>query len=159
MTLNFLCGGCGFVKPQEEFELGNQYGEFCSDKCFDLHLKRRGHKRKVSKMCDYCEQIFETARASQRFCSKECRLKAQSRENNEKAKERYAELYPNGIKTKVCRWCNEPMEVSAKKSYAGRLYHPGCSKEAQSARYRIKTVKRQKKTTPHRISHEQVVRE
>jgi 5-methylcytosine-specific restriction endonuclease McrA len=51
------------------------------------------------------------------------------------------------------------MQVSAKKSYAGRLYHEDCSKEAQSARYRIKTVKRQKKTTPHRISHDQVIRE
>jgi 5-methylcytosine-specific restriction endonuclease McrA len=51
------------------------------------------------------------------------------------------------------------MEVSAKRSYAGRLYHPSCSKEAESARYRIKTVKRQKHTNPYRISHEQVVRE
>jgi len=50
------------------------------------------------------------------------------------------------------------MEVSAKRSYAGRLYHPSCSKEAESARYRIKTVKRQKHTNPYRISHEQVVR-
>jgi 5-methylcytosine-specific restriction endonuclease McrA len=50
------------------------------------------------------------------------------------------------------------MEVSAKRSYAGRLYHPSCSKEAESARYRIKTVKRQKHTNPNRISHEQVVR-
>lgn len=132
----------------------------CSKKCrIDARSIRLKEQRQKVHDCAYCKKLFVTARKHQRFCSEECRKLQQSIEVKEKIAKRYADLYPNGIKVKVCRWCDEPMEVSAKRSYAGRLYHPSCSKEAESARYRIKTVKRQKHTNPYRISHEQVVRE
>lgn len=132
----------------------------CSNKC-RIAARSASLKEKRQKVhdCVYCQKLFVTSRKHQRFCSEECRKLQQSIEVKEKTAKRYAELYPGGIKLKVCRWCDEPMEVSAKRSYAGRLYHPSCSKEAESARYRIKTVKRQKNTNPYRISHEQVVRE
>jgi 5-methylcytosine-specific restriction endonuclease McrA len=96
---------------------------------------------------------------ARRFCSKDCRLIFSKNEKLEKIRLHFANLYPDGIKTKICRWCDKPMEVSAKKSYAGRLYHPDCSKEAERARYRIKTIKRQNKLVkPSRLAADEVMR-
>lgn len=69
------------------------------------------------------------------------------------------EVYPDGIKRKPCGWCGETLEVPAKKTLASRKYHETCSLEAQRARYRIKTVKRQSKTKPSRLAADQVLRE
>lgn len=116
-------------------------------------------KRQRQLICVECNKSFKAAGAARKFCSKECRLENAKRHKAEQVKQYFANLYPDGIKTKVCRWCSQPMEVSARKSYAGRLYHPDCSKEAERARYRIKTVRRQTKLNPNRISADQVVRE
>ena len=109
--------------------------------------------------CLECNAEFRAAGEKRKYCSKECRYEASKKEQADKVKKYFANIYPNGIKHKICRWCSQPMEVSAKRSYSGRLYHPDCSKEAEKARYRMKVVKRQKQLNPQRISHEQVVRE
>jgi 5-methylcytosine-specific restriction endonuclease McrA len=156
MNLNF-CQGCGITEHAPVIE--NQFGIFCSDDCYDLKLKRLGRKRPHIKTCLVCETEFETARDSGKYCSSECRQEGSKAIVAERVKAKFAALYPGGIKHKTCRWCNEPMEVSAKKSYAGRLYHPDCSKEAERARYRIKTVKRQSKLVkPSRLAADEVVR-
>lgn len=152
-----FCGGCSFTEAEPL--IVNEVGEFCSEDCHVLHLKRLGRKPKIAKTCGTCEQSFETARDLQIYCSTDCRLEGQRKMSTARIRLKFETLYPGGIKTKICRWCNEEMKVSARKSYAGRLYHEDCSREAQAARYRIKTVKRQKKTNPQRISPEQVVRE
>lgn len=133
---------------------------YCNRVCSDQarQTKVKASRQRLVK-CQECGVEFLDARKARRYCSHECRYVANLRDKAQQTKEKYAVLYPGGIKVKICRWCNQEMQVSASKSYAGRLYHEACSKEAQSARYRIKTVKRQKKTNPYRISHEQVVRE
>lgn len=133
---------------------------YCDRQCANLaNAEKAKARRQRTIVCDECGNTFSAAGESRRFCSKDCRYNYGKRQNLEKAKQYFANIYPNGVKQKICRWCHQPMEVSAKRSYSGRLYHPDCSKEAEKARYRMKVVKRQKQLNPQRISHEQVVRE
>jgi 5-methylcytosine-specific restriction endonuclease McrA len=109
--------------------------------------------------CEECGKVFIAAGNLRRYCSKDCRAIATRSKQLEESRQYFANLYPNGMKNKICRWCNQPMQVSAKRSYAGRLYHPDCSKEAERARYRIKTVKRQSKLIkPSRLAADEVFR-
>ena len=128
----------------------------CATRARQELLKARRQREIV---CAECDKNFVAAGKARKFCSKECRLVNAKRNKAEEVKQYFANLYPDGIKVKVCRWCHQPMEVSAKRSYSGRLYHPDCSKEAERARHRIKTVKRQRNMNPIRISPETVVRE
>lgn len=116
-------------------------------------------KLKVTKNCDACGKEFVTAKSDQHFCSKECRIKTNGQISNDKFKAKMREIYPDGIKRKDCAWCGEVLEVPTEKGQATRSYHfPKCQLEAQRARYRIKTVKRQNKMTmPRRIAADQVV--
>lgn len=156
--MNFsFCQGCGITNQPLIIE--NQFGLFCSDDCYDLKLKRLGRKRPQVKSCQVCSAQFETARDSAKYCSADCRQEQSKAVVAQRVKAKFAALYPGGVKHKTCRWCEKPMKVSAKKSYAGRLYHPDCSKEAERARYRIKTVKRQNKLVkPSRLAADEVVR-
>lgn len=131
---------------------------YCSRTCSSRALYKA--KSKEKKACDCCGAEFETAKDSQRFCSTECRIKTHSELGNEKYKAKMREVYPDGIKRKVCGWCNEILEVPAKKTLASRRYHERCSIEAQRARYRIKTVKRQSRINkPSRLAADNVLRE
>lgn len=131
---------------------------YCSRRCgtkFNRKLKpkRIGH-------CDFCQKQFETAKDDQHFCSSECRLEVRRQKVMQETKDYYKQLYPDGIKRKDCDWCGEVLEVMAQGGLASRRYHERCSLEAQRARYRIKTVKRQSKTTmPSRLAADQVLRE
>lgn len=151
------CNGCGF--PIKGEPINDWLGTYCSSQCSELYHKRRNLKQPVDKQCDCCATHFQTPRSKQRFCSYECRAKHSSFENNEKFKAKMREVYPDGIKRKPCGWCGETLEVPAKKTLASRKYHETCSLEAQRARYRIKTVKRQSKTKPSRLAADQVLRE
>lgn len=147
-------------KPLTQSRTMGNPKRYCDRRCASLArqviLKA---KRRRTKTCLQCNQDFQAAGDSRKHCSKECRIAYGNKLSAEKSRAYFASIYPDGLKEKICRWCQEPMQVSAKKSYAGRLYHPDCSKEAERARYRIKTVKRQTKLNPNRISADQVVRE
>lgn len=130
---------------------------YCSRRCGTKANRKLKPKRLAN--CDLCQKQFETAKDDQRFCSKECRLEVRKQIVMEETKDYYRQLYPDGIKRKDCGWCGEVLEVPAKKSHASRRYHERCSLEAQRARYRIKTVKRQSKTMPSRLAADKVLRE
>lgn len=152
------CNGCGYAI--EGNPIIDWLGCYCSESCLSIYHKRRKLKEPVEKSCDHCGSQFETPRSKQRFCSYECRVRQSSIDGNEKFKAKMREVYPDGIKRKACGWCGEVLEVPAQKTLASRKYHERCSIEAQRARYRIKTVKRQNKTTkPSRLAADQVLRE
>jgi hypothetical protein len=131
----------------------------CSKKCRDTHrAETLKAKRRSVKACLVCKTEFTTGKKDQRFCSTRCRRTHQADRNKEKHKLEMREKYPDGIRTEPCGWCGEPRTFDIRQS-TPTAYHPDCTKEAQAARYRIKTVKRQKVKNPNRISHEQVVRE
>jgi len=130
---------------------------YCSRACASKALRVLKPKRSAN--CDNCAQEFLTAKDDQHFCSTACRLTVQKQKQREATRAFYKELYPDGIKRKVCAWCGETLEVPAKKTLASRKYHEACSLVAQRARYRIKTVKRQSKTKPSRLAADQVLRE
>lgn len=130
---------------------------YCSRRCGTKANRTLKPKRKAN--CDNCGNEFTTAKDDQHFCQASCRLEVQKAITLEKTKAFYRELYPDGIKRKPCGWCGEILEVPAKRTLASRRYHERCSIEAQRARYRIKTVKRQSKTKPSRLAADQVLRE
>ena len=152
------CVRCG-VAIQQKRKAG-QPRQFCGQVCRGANradiLKAR-RQRQIE--CEECGKVFIAAGNLRRYCSKDCRAIATRSKQLEESRQYFANLYPNGMKNKICRWCNQPMQVSAKRSYAGRLYHPDCSKEAERARYRIKTVKRQSKLIkPSRLAADEVFR-
>jgi 5-methylcytosine-specific restriction endonuclease McrA len=66
--------------------------------------------------------------------------------------------YPDRTRTVNCGWCGEPRTFKIGESVAN-AYHSECSKEAQRARYRIKTVKRRNKLVkPSRLAADEVFR-
>jgi 5-methylcytosine-specific restriction endonuclease McrA len=149
-----ICKVCGATYEQNPRGRTKLY---CSRACSSRALYKP--KVKTTKNCDCCGSIFETAKDDQHFCSSECRLRTNSSLANQKFKDKMRQLYPDGIKRKSCGWCGDTLEVPAQKTLASRKYHERCSLEAQRARYRIKTVKRQSKTKPSRLSADQVLRE
>lgn len=131
---------------------------YCSAKCRSLaSWRRRNIPRKTiqTKNCDQCGKAFETNRTNQRFCSYECRydnrlgvMAKQWAENNPRPE----------VFVYDCDWCG--LKIERDKPLGGiKRYHKGdCSKQAQDARYRAKTVKRQQAgVKPSRIVVEQLV--
>jgi hypothetical protein len=146
-------------KPFEQSPRGRKKS-LCSRRCRDIKANRnRTAKRQIEKTCCICDISYTTGFSKSVYCSPKCRRVAGIERGKRVWKETAEQIYPNGIKTKECQWCHEPMQVRAVRYEASRLYHPNCSKEAEKARYRIKTVKRQGKLSTNRISPEQVVRE
>lgn len=149
-----ICGQPVVGKP------GGRQKLYCSLLCkntADANRKKAKRQRQIT--CAQCEKVFVGAGGARRFCSNECRYAELLARGNRQAKEYYRNLYPDGIKRKLCRWCNEVLEVPAQKTLASRIYHEHCSLEAQRARYRIKSTKRRTQMKPTRISADQVVRE
>ncbi len=132
----------------------------CSRRCRDIKANRtRTAKRQMTKTCSVCAASYTTGFSKSVYCSSECRRVAGIERAKLVWKETAKEIYPNGIKIKECQWCHQHLELQAKRSQASRLYHPDCSKEAERARYRIKTVKRQNKLVkPSRLAADEVVR-
>jgi 5-methylcytosine-specific restriction endonuclease McrA len=125
-----------------------------------LAVEKRKAQATFTATCHYCKSEFLTTNKKQKYCQTSCRLDYQRNLNAEKTRLYYKTLYPDGLKHKICDWCNEELIVPAQKTLASRRYHEDCSVEAQRARYRIKTVKRQSKTTkPSRLAADQVLRE
>ena len=131
----------------------------CSPKCRErAQCIRLMQKSAKTHKCEICNVKFSSGNKVHRFCSSTCRAENGRLLSKTRHHQKMAELYPNGIRSEPCGWCGEIREFDFRLSNKG-AYHPKCSKEARSARYRIKTVKRQKVVSRYRISHEQVVRE
>lgn len=131
----------------------------CSDECRRaIRTQQLRDKRQSFHKCELCETKFQSGKKKQRWCSKVCRTIGQAEDVRLKRESKIASLYPDGIRTEPCKWCGEPRSFDYRTG-AVNGYHEHCRKEAQSARYRIKTVKRQKLTSRYRISHEEIVRQ
>lgn len=130
----------------------------CSNKCRIENRARNTRKKPIAKVCETCLSPYETKNKHSRFCQAECRRESESKRQAEKHRVKMKELYPDGLRTVNCGWCKQPRTFHISES-TPTAYHESCTKEARSARYRIKTVKRQKVSNPYRISHEQILRE
>ena len=130
---------------------------YCSRKC-SQKFRAKKPKEKLPNYCHHCKVLYFTAITASRFCSSDCRAKDDIKQKSEKWRVAFDIAHPDGNKTVTCKLCEEPLTFNARKSKM-RLYHPHCSIEAQRARYRIKTVKRQsKKLIPTRVAADGIVR-
>lgn len=131
----------------------------CSRKCRSAKATALNKaKRQIQKTCAECGLSYTTGRKRSSYCSTQCRNKSYNKNSSQKWKEQIEAKYPNRMRTAPCGWCGEDRTFEIGKSVVN-AFHPKCTLEAQRARYRIKTVKRQTKLNPRRISPDQVVRE
>jgi 5-methylcytosine-specific restriction endonuclease McrA len=150
------CQNCGIAldsKPKAGRPRRN-----CSRLCRERHRQKLKLKPTLAQTCQNCSLAFE-ARAKRRFCSKPCRVEKNKLEQSVKEKqERRKHLDANGYATTTCGWCNEPRTYEYRQG-GHNAFHPKCTIEAQRARYRIKTVKRQGLVNkPSRLAADEVVR-
>jgi 5-methylcytosine-specific restriction endonuclease McrA len=131
----------------------------CSDPCRNKAANRTkvSPVPKVEISCELCATKF-VARLGIRFCSIKCRRTNTIQKQKAKRQAIYEQKYPDGIVTVVCTWCNLPRSYQFGSS-TPTAYHPKCTIEAQRARYRIKTVKRQGLVNnPSRLAADEVIR-
>lgn len=132
---------------------------FCSRKCRSAKATALNKaKRQIQKTCKECGLSYTTGRKRSSYCSTKCRNESYNKNRSQKWKEQIEAKYPNRMRTAPCGWCGEDRTFEIGKSVVN-AFHPKCTLEAQRARYRIKTVRRQTKLNPNRISADQVVRE
>ena len=132
----------------------------CSDQCRNKAANRAklSPVPKIDLTCELCKAQF-VGRSGLRFCSKACRHTNRIQLQKAKRHSTYQKKYPDGLVTATCKWCNQPRTYEFGKS-TPTAYHPKCTVEAQRARYRIKTVKRQGLINkPSRLAADQVVKE
>ena len=149
-----VCLHCGGTITQPK--AGGRPRKYCSPKCKDSFLMANKPKRRITLSCPNCSKEFESS-GQVKFCSPNCRAEfnvevARSRREQERNR-----LYPNGERTTICGWCKEPRTYKIGESVIN-AFHPACTVDARRARYRIKTVKRQKLVgTPSRVSADRVL--
>ena len=149
------CQNCG--KPLDQTPKAGRPKRNCSRLCRERHRQNKKLKPKLKHTCQFCHSDFESSQP-QRFCSKPCRYQANKIQGQVKYWEQRKAKYPDGLATVECGWCKKPRTFEYGKE-STNAYHPDCTIEAQRARYRIKTVKRQKLvTTPSRLAADEVVR-
>lgn len=148
-----VCSNCGLALNPEAKGRPRKY---CSPKCKDRKLSVQKLKPRQTLTCANCKSTFTTTR-TQKFCSRKCRdLGTVDRLRTLREEERNR-LFPNGERTTVCGWCKEPRTWRIGESVVN-AFHPSCTVDARRARYRIKTVKRQKVVgTPSRVSADKVL--
>ena len=150
------CQNCG--KDLDQSPKAGRPRRNCSRRCREQHRAKLNRKPMKNLKCQNCGTDFEAAK-QQKYCSKPCYLNGSKVEQlSKKYIERRANVDANGYVTKPCGWCNEPRTYEYQQG-GHNAFHPKCTIEAQRARYRIKTVKRQgliKK--PSRLAADEVVR-
>ena len=140
----------------EQPKAGGRPRKYCSAKCKDLFLDSQKPKRRIVLVCSNCSKQFETS-GTHKFCSPNCRKTATVERERSRREEERNRLYPNGERTTICGWCKEPRTWKIAESVVN-AFHPDCTVDAKRARYRIKTVKRQKVVgTPSRVSADRVL--
>jgi len=148
------CQNCG--KQLESAGAGRPKRN-CSRQCRERHRQKLKRKPTIAFACEQCQGNFQ-ATTKRRFCTRACREKCSKAEQRARYKERQMAKYPGGLATKPCGWCNEPRTYEYRKG-GHNGFHPDCTIEAQRARYRIKTVKRQGLINkPSRLAADEVVR-
>jgi 5-methylcytosine-specific restriction endonuclease McrA len=153
-TRTQCCLNCGVVVEQPK--AGGRPRKFCSHKCKDLLRTAQKPKRRIISTCSTCSKEFESNR-EQKFCSPNCRSVATVERERIRREEERNRLYPNGERTTLCGWCKKPRTWKIDESVVN-AFHADCSVDARRARYRIKTVKRQKVVgTPSRVSADRVL--
>lgn len=121
---------------------------YCSNKCGDKARKPRNPI--LHKQCLVCNKEFDTPVIKQKYCSSECRYQA--------LLDNYVPPEPKTHFEYQCDWCGEAIIRSTPLGGVKRYHQPECSKRAETARMRIKTVKRQGLTTPYlRTCHEDLL--
>lgn len=148
------CQNCG--RPLADVGQPGRPKRNCSRKCRSAATKKL--KPLVERPCRICQKAFYSNNPNHAFCCRPFYALGQKNLASQRAKQRTEAKYPNRERTAPCGWCGELRTFKIGESVVN-AYHPACTKEAERARYRIKTVKRQKHKNPNRISHEQVVRE
>lgn len=137
---------CEYCSNSFQVRDKNKLKRFCSELCSDRARKPRNEV--LTKQC-FCGKQFETSIIRQKFCSEECRY-AWTMLN-------YVPAEPKTHFEYQCDWCSE-LIIRDKPLGGLKRYHPDCSKKAQTARMRIKTVKRQGITNPKlRMCHEDLL--
>jgi 5-methylcytosine-specific restriction endonuclease McrA len=150
------CQNCGIALNQKA--KAGRPKRNCSRVCRERHRQKRKLKPSLTLTCQNCSTTFE-ATSERRFCSSPCRLEKTKIEQSIRRHElRRQKVDPNGFVTKPCGWCNEPRTYEYQQG-GHNAFHPHCTIEAQRARYRIKTVKRQGLINkPSRLAADEVVR-
>ena len=150
------CQSCG--KPLDQSPKAGRPKRNCSKPCASKFHSLKYRKPKQTHTCENCSQTFEAV-GKRRYCSKPCYLIGNK--NNQLAKkraERLERVDANGFVTTECGWCKEPRTYKYQQG-GHNAFHPHCTIEAQRARYRIKTVKRQGLINkPSRLAADEVVR-
>ena len=150
------CQNCG--KELDQTPKAGRPRRNCSKTCRVKHRQKSKLKPKIKFSCQHCQNTFE-ASTKRRFCSTPCRLTRTQIEQSIKGKHlRRQNVDANGFITKPCGWCNEPRSYEYGQG-GHNAFHPKCTIEAQRARYRFKTVKRQGLINkPSRLAADEVVR-
>ena len=151
------CQNCNAVFVPKEIGAGRRK-LYCSAKCKGQKNREKYKKPQIEKRCSICDKSFSTAFRHIVTCSEQCSYERQRVYARQKGQKRTIAKYPNRERTAPCGWCGELRTFKIGESVVN-AYHPACTKEAERARYRIKTVKRQKHMNPNRISPDQMVRE
>ena len=151
------CQHCG--KPLNNIIKSGRPKRNCSDYCRNTFANRvkKPPAPIVQSNCQLCGNSFKS-RAGIRFCSVPCRLVNSRNLSKARKLANRKDKYPDGMVTVTCGWCDEPRTYPVGTS-TPTAFHLTCRTEAQRARYRIKTVKRQGLVTkPSRLAADEVVR-
>jgi 5-methylcytosine-specific restriction endonuclease McrA len=143
---------CDYCGTEFIVSARNKEKKFCTRKCmYDSKVKRNDP---MTKSCDGCGSEFITRIKAQRFCSTDCRLDYRASQSSTEWRKKNPK---KDVYVYDCDWCEEKIERLTPLGGVKR-YHPECSRQAQSARNRIKTVKRQNATVkPSRVWVEMLV--
>jgi 5-methylcytosine-specific restriction endonuclease McrA len=147
-------------KPIDNIVKAGRPKKNCSDTCrnYSANRKKKPRAGLVMHNCAICGNAFMGI-GKAKYCSKPCRYKGGHINQKIRRHKGYKIKYPDGLVTVTCKWCNQPRTYEFGKS-TPTAYHPKCTVEAQRARYRIKTVKRQGLINkPSRLAADQVVKE
>lgn len=147
MTVSLQCVECNkefVVKPYRA-----DVQKFCNKECRKAHLGKR-----LTRVCECCGKEFDTWLSqivgnSRRFCSVECRKKAQP-----------AQPLPNKAKRapvfKVCKTCETEFRVPPSRADTARYCSQSC--KGQDPEYRLATSKLQRAEKSQRFAGAQVIR-
>ena len=151
------CQNCG--KSLEHIGKPGRPKRNCSDYCRNKHANRlkAPPQPRLPKTCKVCDKSF-IDKPLVKLCSDPCRMENRRRLLRSSRQVGYEVKHPNGVVTAICGWCKEPRTYPFKTSTV-TAFHVACRKEAERARYRIKTVKRQNLVVkPSRLAADEVVR-
>lgn len=156
-TYSDTCLNCNAPNPQTRIGRTGRPTNYCSITCRRSHDWQKQKSQLILNVpdrivnCDSCGTVFTTRRKAQRFCSYDCR----------QSDYRFAGFAKRAESKKTvfeyeCDLCKE-LIIRYSPLGGHKRYHPECSKIAEQARYRKKTVKRQSNAKPSGVYVEQLI--